>query len=74
MHRTPCARNIMVFRFRSVIYIPAVPDILLTKQKDWLKSIGLSYDKTTERLETIDEQIQLMIDNIQETISEASAV
>ena len=48
--------------------------LLLTKQKDWLKSIGLSYDKTTERLETIDEQIQLMIDNIQETISEASAV
>ena len=48
--------------------------LLLTKQIEWLKSVGLSYDETKKRLETVEQQIQLMFDNIQATISEADAV
>jgi hypothetical protein len=48
--------------------------LLLTKQIEWLKSVGLSYEETKKRLETVEQQIQLMFDNIQATISEADAV
>ena len=48
--------------------------LLLTKQIEWLKSVGLSYEETKRRLETVEQQIQLMFDNIQATISEADAV
>lgn len=48
--------------------------LLLTKQKDWLKSSGLSQDEIQRRRETVDQQIQLMFDNIQATITEADAV
>ena len=52
----------------------AETNLLLTKHENWLKSIGLPYDETKERLETVEQQIQLMFDNIQATISEADAV
>lgn len=48
--------------------------LLLTKQIEWLKSVGLPYEETKKRLETVEQQIQLMFDNIQATISEADAV
>lgn len=48
--------------------------LLLTKHADWLKTIGLPYDETKKRLETVEQQIKLMFDNIQATISEAEAV
>ena len=48
--------------------------LLLTKHEDWLKTIGLPYDETKKRLEIVEQQIQLMFENIQATISEADAV
>ena len=48
--------------------------LLLTKHADWLKTIGLPYDETKKRLEIVEQQIQLMFENIQATISEADAV
>ena len=48
--------------------------LLLTKHENWSKSVGLPYDETKKRLETVEQQIQLMFDNIQATISEADAV
>lgn len=48
--------------------------LLLRKHEDWLKTLGRPYDEIKTRLETVEQQVQLMFDNIQATISEADAV
>lgn len=48
--------------------------LLLTKQENWLKTLNLPYDETKQRLEIIEQQIHLMLDNIKTTISEIDAV
>lgn len=48
--------------------------LMLTKKAEWLKTIGLSYDDTTKQLKRVEQQIQLMFENIDATISEADTI
>lgn len=48
--------------------------LLLTRQKEWLKTTGLPYDEIGERINVVERKIQLMFDNIKVTIAEAEAV
>lgn len=48
--------------------------LMLTKQKEWLKTTTKSYDEIEKSIHEIDQKIQLMFDNIKASISEADAV
>lgn len=47
---------------------------LLTKQRDWVGKLGLTYEDLKKRWDVIAQQIELMFDNIRDTISEADAM
>lgn len=48
--------------------------LMLTKQKDWLKTTTKSYDEISRGIQEADKKIELMFDNIKAAISEADAV